>query len=313
MDGPWRTKSNKPDPQEKISFSNRINTDLVAEFKVIEPPPTDRFFDTYTESREETKQSLQYNKRYNDQRKTSSKVHNTDTTLYDIQLTRGNHSYISDQSISLGDINKTDISAIVPNTSDSMDVSRKVNLNIKINSKISRMNSGSRKARDLQEAYSNNITISSLIKRRGKDRNLANFLSIKETNIEIEQNSGPDSPYFSTNVKALRSNKLEHSANISENPLNAVMSFNKRFSHVAAKLENRFEMNIQDSHIEEHISLKTPFKSSGSNKSPKVFGDDYKNETQLVFPKIIHKTVKKNKSHKDQLEVNQNTKISGKL
>lgn len=44
--------------RESVGFSNRIDKDLVVEYKPIEAPPTERFFNTFTDSREETKQSL---------------------------------------------------------------------------------------------------------------------------------------------------------------------------------------------------------------------------------------------------------------
>jgi hypothetical protein len=44
--------------RESVGFSNRVNKDLIVEYKPVEAPPTERFFDTFPDSREETKQSL---------------------------------------------------------------------------------------------------------------------------------------------------------------------------------------------------------------------------------------------------------------
>ena len=40
---------------EKVSFSNRVDEDLTAEYKGVDAPPSERLFDTFTGSREETK------------------------------------------------------------------------------------------------------------------------------------------------------------------------------------------------------------------------------------------------------------------
>jgi hypothetical protein len=127
---------------------------------------------------------------------------------------------------------------------------------VKINSIINRQRSGSRKARDQQEAYSNNISVSSVIKRKGNDRHIVDFLTIKESKVEIEENSGPDSPYFSSNVKGFRSNKLEDTSNVSEQPLTSGVSFQKKYSHVASKLDNKLETNIQNYLVNNHSATK---------------------------------------------------------
>lgn len=89
---------------EKVSFSNRVDEDLVVEYQGLDAPPTDRFnFDTATYSREETKQSLRRRSEFG-YKKTSREMHNTDTSIYDIHQTRGNHSYVSDQSAYYHDV-----------------------------------------------------------------------------------------------------------------------------------------------------------------------------------------------------------------
>lgn len=87
----------REDPPEKVSFSNRVDTDLVADYKEVEAPATERMFDTYTNSREETKQSLHRGHRY-DYRKTSREVNHTDSTMYDFFNTRDNGSYTTYKS-----------------------------------------------------------------------------------------------------------------------------------------------------------------------------------------------------------------------
>ena len=86
--------------QEKVSFSNRVNEDLLVDYKNVEPPPTERFFDTFSYSREETKQSLKKNNALS-QRKTTREIQNTDTTFQEYFNAKGNYSYISDQSVNM--------------------------------------------------------------------------------------------------------------------------------------------------------------------------------------------------------------------
>jgi hypothetical protein len=182
---------------------------------------------------------------------------------------------------------------------------------VKINSIISRQRSGSRKERDQQEAYSNNISVSSVIKRKGNDRHIVDFLTIKESKVEIEENSGPDSPYFSSSVKGLRSNKLEDTSNVSEQPLNGGVSFQKKYSHVASKFNNRLEMNIQDYLVNNHSVIKVhqdiTVNSSEAGeinyrKSKTINNIDNALNTQLVFPIIPYKNAKKDESQRNKSE-----------
>ena len=235
VDSPPRPKRVETEQPEKVSFSNRVNEDLVADYKDIEAPPTDRLFDTFPYSREETKQSFSKYKRYG---KRNNSRENTDASLCDPQFTKMNGSYMSEQSIPINDIHRT----------DTLDVPRKLNLNSNISKRISNSKGRNTKRLDGSDPYSNNdITVSSLIKRRGKDVNFPNILSIKESTDEIVADSVPDSPYFSTNIKVFKGNKhLADSANISENPLTLRSAFKKNFSNNPSNFETRVEMNIQD-------------------------------------------------------------------
>ena len=111
---------------EKVSFSNRVDEDLTAEYKGVDIRPTDKFFETWGgDSREETKHSLKRKSNY-DYRKTSRENNQTDTSLYDIHQTRGNISYISDPEANFNDNYRSDTSLIIPNTTDSLEHSSKM-------------------------------------------------------------------------------------------------------------------------------------------------------------------------------------------
>ena len=266
-DPPVDRKASIVGDQEKVSFWNKVDEDLIVEYKGYEAPPTERFFDTHAGTREETKQSL--NNKLNDNRKTSREINNTDSSLYDFNNTKGNHSYISDQSVHILDINKTDNSYLFPNTTDSMDINNKVNLNMHYKAKLTRRKRRSRRRKEKNKISENDIKISSLIKRKGQNRNLGNFLSIKESNFEVDQNSGDISPYYSSNVKNIKSNLNGEISQISDNPLASVNAFQKKLSQVPQKLDDRFEMNIQEVHdqSEDRKAQRSFAKLHGMHKS----------------------------------------------
>ena len=122
-----------------------------------------------------------------------------------------NLSYVSDNSVRMKEIN----------TTDSMEVnSNKLKLNLKMYPKLKNRNSR-RAGRRRNE--SSNLQISSLIKRKGQNRNMNNFLSIEER--QEGESSRPQSPYFSTGYKNLRSNVQHEHSQISENPLASATAF----------------------------------------------------------------------------------------
>jgi len=219
-----------------------VNEDLAVDYKNVEVPATERFFDTYGGIKEETKQSIN-NMKYYENRKTSREVNNTDSSLYEGQITKMNNSYMSDNSVKIGDINKTDGSYIFQNTTDSMEISKnKVNLNLKIHSRLQCKKARSRRAKERNKNNENGIQISSLIKRKGLNRNFNNFMSIKES--EIEEKSRPASPYFSSSFKNLKSNPNADPSQISDNPLASATAFQKKLSIIGQKIDKRHEMSI---------------------------------------------------------------------
>lgn len=100
--------------------------------------------------------------------------------------------------------------------------------------------------RKQDQPYKDNISISHAIKHKGKDINLINIMSIRESRAELDSNSGPESPYFSTNVKPLKSIKNNDSG-IIEQPYLKSADSQKRYKVMKDTMINkRTEMNIQD-------------------------------------------------------------------
>lgn len=215
-----------------------MNKNLIADYKHHETPASERLFDAFTDYREETKQSLRRDTHYNYNK-------NTESTLYD--FFNKNESYISDGSLHLGDVHKTQFSSRQhPNTTDSMDISKRMHANLGISRKLKKNRGRNSRRFDDGEPYnSNGITLSSIIKRKGKDSKLDNILKTVEKQ-QNDDNSAPDSPYFSTQVKAIRSNRVADSSHISENPSLFVNVFQKKLSLNPINSDTREEMNIQD-------------------------------------------------------------------
>lgn len=206
-----KVKKLKAEQQEKVSFSSRVNQDLIVDYKNAEHPPTERFFDSFSHSREETKHSVMKGYGYS-YRKTSREVQNTESTLHEYfksDNTKANQSYMSDKSININDINRTETSGIFPLNTDSISrCSKKLYTNVLIDQNCSKNWGRNRTKLGSQDPYYDNILVSSITKHKGKDKNLDHVMSIQESKDEQADNSGRSSPYFSTNLKGFKSVKM---------------------------------------------------------------------------------------------------------
>ena len=165
-----KAKKFKSESQEKVSFSNRVNQDLIVDYRNAEPAPTERFFDSFSNSREETKFSIKKGYDYSN-RKTSREVQNTETTLQDYFNTKANHSYLSDKSVNMNDINRTETSGIFPlNTDSVIKSSKRMFSNMLIDQNCSKVLGRNNGKLEGQESYYDNILISSITKHKGKDK-----------------------------------------------------------------------------------------------------------------------------------------------
>ncbi|CAI2359387.1 unnamed protein product [Moneuplotes crassus] len=226
-DQPQRCR--KVNESEKVALCSKVNEDLIAEYGNVEAPPTDRFFDTYGGTREETKQSLNYR----ENKRTTRENVNTDSSLNDVApTTKMNMSNISDNSVRMKEIH----------TTDSMEInSNKLKLNLKICPQLKdRKNRRSGQRRN----ESTNLQISSLLKRKGQNRNIDNFLSIKES--KEGENSRPGSPYFSTSKNNLKSNLQREQSQISDNPLASATAFQINLAQGLNNDDLREEIKIMD-------------------------------------------------------------------
>lgn len=232
-----------------MCFSNKVNEDLIADYNEVEVPPTERFrFNTSSYSREETKQSMMKSE-WNGNRKTNRELHNTEST-FNYFNTKVNNSFTSDKSIKINELYKSESSRNIA-ALESGDSSRKMYTNITIDKNL--MNQKDRNYVQTEgdgPYYDNNITVSTLIKRKGKDRDriLTNIISIKDSKDEVEHNNGKSSPYFTTNLKGFKSNRVTSSNKDSNNSAH-VSFFNKNISNNITLIDSKGEMNIQEESV----------------------------------------------------------------
>ncbi|CAI2359097.1 unnamed protein product [Moneuplotes crassus] len=212
--------------QEKEPLCNKVNKDLIVDYKNIQEPPSERFFNTYGQTREETKQSLNYK----ENKRTSRENFNTESSLNDNSQTKINLSHISDKSVRMKEVH----------TSDSMEVgSNKLKLNLKIYPKPKEpRNRRSCKRRN----GTSNLKISNLIKIKGQNRNMNNLLTLQK---KQGDSSRPESPYFSAECKNKRVHAQKEHSQISNNPLASATAFQHSHAQMYSG-EERKEMKIED-------------------------------------------------------------------
>ena len=112
----------------------------------------------------------------------------------------------------MGDINRTETSWIIPlNTDTITKSSKRMFTNMIIDKNWSKFRGRNNMKLNNEEPYQDNILISSVTKHKGKDINLQNVMSIKESKDEQDYESWRNSPYFSTNFKGFKTIKIADS------------------------------------------------------------------------------------------------------
>lgn len=133
---------NSPNAQEKVSFSNRVDEDLLEYKGVTDQSPSDQFYFSVTPEREEVKERFRRKSNFGIRRNTSGR-RDAETTLGDFQSSRVNHSYVSERSVNMDACYKSDTSLIGPTNDSNQTNTRKMYGNVIIDKHL-----GTRKGRN---------------------------------------------------------------------------------------------------------------------------------------------------------------------